>query len=340
MDSPRGVVEPRTGTGNASHARPRVHRFEVWPRPGIGDPRADAVLAEARRMGLPATSLRTARVYLIEAAIDDAQAARIRDVLLTNPVVDDTRDNASPVEKGACIVEVLPLPGVMDPAAQTVEAAIRELTGIASVKAITGIRYDFDGLSREQADLVARRLLFNPAIQTTHSAPHCPREFPHPRKADQTLRHVSLRKLTDTELLKLSREGHLFLSLDEMRAIQAEYRRLNREPTDIELETLAQTWSEHCVHKTLKSTITYRGNAGPDPIRWQGRPGHTVNPDGSVTIHNLLKSTVAAATHELIADGVDWTLSVFKDNSGVIRFDDKHAVCIKVETHNHPSAES
>jgi phosphoribosylformylglycinamidine (FGAM) synthase-like enzyme len=57
-----------------------------------------------------------------------------------------------------------------------------------------------------------------------------------------------------------------------------------------------------------------------------------------VTIHNLLKSTVAAATHELIADGVDWTLSVFVDNAGIIRFDDEHAVCVKVETHNHPSA--
>src|SRR6185295_14358009 len=75
-----------------------------------------------------------------------------------------------------------------------------------------------------------------------------------------------------------------------------------------------------------------------DPINWAGRPGHDINPDGSITIHNLLKSTVAAATHELIADGLDWTLSVFVDNAGVIAFDDDYAVCVKVETHNHPSA--
>ena len=61
-------------------------------------------------------------------------------------------------------------------------------------------------------------------------------------------------------------------------------------------------------------------------------------PDGTIEIDNLLKSTVAAATHELIAEGIDWTLSVFKDNSGVIAFDDQFGVCIKVETHNHPSA--
>ena len=60
--------------------------------------------------------------------------------------------------------------------------------------------------------------------------------------------------------------------------------------------------------------------------------------DGSVTINNLLKSTVAAATFELIDEGVDWTLSVFKDNSGVVALDDDFGVCIKVETHNHPSA--
>ena len=69
-----------------------------------------------------------------------------------------------------------------------------------------------------------------------------------------------------------------------------------------------------------------------------GRPGHEVEPDGTVVIDNLLKSTVAAATHELMADGVDWALSVFVDNAGVIAFDDEHAVCVKVETHNHPSA--
>jgi len=73
-------------------------------------------------------------------------------------------------------------------------------------------------------------------------------------------------------------------------------------------------------------------------IDWTNRPGHEAQPDGSVVIHNLLRSTVAAATHELIADGVDWTLSVFVDNAGIIRFDDEHAVCVKVETHNHPSA--
>ncbi|MEM1423692.1 MAG: AIR synthase-related protein, partial [Planctomycetota bacterium] len=143
--------------------------------------------------------------------------------------------------------------------------------------------------------------------------------------------------LDDAQLETLSRDGHLFLPLDEMRAIRDYYNNAGREPTDIELETLAQTWSEHCVHKTLKSTVTYTPHEG-DAIDWSRLPNTDVHDDRSVTIHNLLKSTVAAATHELIADGIDWTSSVFVDNAGIIAFDSQHAVCVKVETHNHPSA--
>jgi phosphoribosylformylglycinamidine synthase len=162
--------------------------------------------------------------------------------------------------------------------------------------------------------------------------------LPRGHEAPFALREIPIRELSDEQLTKLSRDAHLFLSLEEMRAIRDEYRRLGREPRDIELETLAQTWSEHCVHKTLKSTVRFETLDEDDPILYQGRPGVVPNPDGSFTIQNLLKSTVAAATFKLIDDGIDWTLSVFKDNSGVVEFDERWGVCIKVETHNHPSA--
>ncbi len=98
-----------------------------------------------------------------------------------------------------------------------------------------------------------------------------------------------------------------------MRAIRDHFAALGRDPTDCELETLAQTWSEHCSHKTLKGRIAFQGR----------------------TIDNLLKETIFGATREL---GCDWLVSVFTDNAGVIRFDDEFDVCFKVETHNHPSA--
>lgn len=327
-----------------------VHRIEVRPLPRAGDPLGRSVMHAAAAVGVRPAAVRTARVYLIEAALAGAARDRLRTGLLSDPVLESSLLGASPVPPGAELVEIHPLPGVMDPAALTVERAARELLALADeapIRVVTGWRYDIEGVSRREADELARRLLANPVIEAIHREPHHPARLPTHAGQPFELRRVPITTLDDAALESLSRDGHLFLSLDEMRAIRDEYRRLKREPTDIELETLAQTWSEHCVHKTLKSRITYRHRAVEpsvhqtkthDPIRWEGRPGHTVNPDGSVTIDNLLKSTVAAATHELIVDGVDWTLSVFKDNAGVIAFDERHAVCVKVETHNHPSA--
>src|SRR5206468_1710199 len=114
------------------------------------------------------------------------------------------------------------------------------------------------------------------------------------------------------------RSGQLALNPTEMRAMQDHFRRLDRDPSDVELETLAQTWSEHCSHKTLKG-----------PIDFDGR-----------RIQNLLKETIFAATQEIRSrlGPDDWCVSVFEDNAGVVRFDEKYNVCFKVETHNHPSA--
>jgi len=131
-----------------------------------------------------------------------------------------------------------------------------------------------------------------------------------------------------------------------MKAIQAYFQKQGREPTDIELETLAQTWSEHCVHKTLKSAVD---------LEVRDASGNVVE---SRHYDNLIRDTIFASTQELIRRGTgyqpveteeshglvahatkqDFCLSVFADNAGVIAFDETDAVCFKVETHNHPSA--
>ncbi|NBX24458.1 MAG: phosphoribosylformylglycinamidine synthase subunit PurL, partial [Planctomycetes bacterium] len=186
----------------------------------------------------------------------------------------------------------------------------------------------------------------NPVVHAVHRSPWRPEGFPVAKAHDAVMRRVPLRELDDAALERLSREAHLFLSVEEMRAIQAEYRRRGCEPREIELETIAQTWSEHCVHKTLKSRVRYRelglAPGSPSMIDRAGRmDGHGVE-NGDLIVENLLKHTVAAATHRLTQPGaagsIDWCLSVFVDNAGVIAFDDHHAVCMKVETHNHPSA--
>lgn len=319
-----------------------VHRIEIRPTAAAGDPRGEAVRRAAHRdLGIAIERVSTARVYLIAGPLDAEQLTHIASELLANPVLERWMLGAAPIDPGADVIDIHPLPGVMDPAAITVEAALHDLLDSTAVRVTTGTRYDLHGIHSADADRIARELLANPVIEAIHRSPWQPAAFPDPAAPDQAVRHVSIRDRDDDALMALSKRGHLFLDLAEMRAIQKHYQSIGREPTDAELETIAQTWSEHCVHKTLKSTITYRHEGTPlehDLIDWSSRPHHDRHLDGSVTIHNLLKATVAAATHALIADGLDWALSVFVDNAGIIRFDDDWAICMKVETHNRPSA--
>ena len=123
------------------------------------------------------------------------------------------------------------------------------------------------------------------------------------------------------KLMQTSKKYILSLNLEEMEVIQKYFRTLKREPTDCELETIAQTWSEHCKHKTLASSVDYRWKM--EDGRWKTK-----------TYKNLLKETIFKATKDL---NKKWCISVFEDNAGIIEFDKKNAVAFKVETHNHPS---
>ncbi|MCL2145234.1 MAG: phosphoribosylformylglycinamidine synthase subunit PurL [Endomicrobia bacterium] len=134
--------------------------------------------------------------------------------------------------------------------------------------------------------------------------------------------NIEILKLSDKELINLSKKNTLSLNLEEMKAVQNYFKKLKRNPTVIELETIAQTWSEHCKHKTLTGIIdyTYTDLKGKKTRR---------------VYNNLLKETIFKATVEL---NKKWCLSVFKDNAGVIEFDKNNGIAFKVETHNHPSA--
>jgi len=138
-----------------------------------------------------------------------------------------------------------------------------------------------------------------------------------PRKTES----VSILPLNDEGLLRCSTQKLLSLSLDEMRTIQSYFRSKRREPTDIELETIAQTWSEHCKHKTFRGMIEYSENGSHGSVRR--------------VYLDLLKETIMQATREL---DKSFCLSVFSDNAGVIAFDKYWGIAFKVETHNHPSA--
>jgi phosphoribosylformylglycinamidine synthase II len=124
---------------------------------------------------------------------------------------------------------------------------------------------------------------------------------------------IHLTSASNEQLLQISKELGLGLNIKEMKAIKTHFSKEKRNPTDVELQTIGQTWSEHCYHKTFKGDVaTEKG-----------------------IIKSLFKTHIARATKELNSD---WCLSVFEDNAGIVDFDRGFAVAAKVETHNHPSA--
>ncbi|MCX8015231.1 MAG: phosphoribosylformylglycinamidine synthase subunit PurS, partial [candidate division WOR-3 bacterium] len=214
-------------------------------------------------------------------------------------------------------IEIVYKPGVMDPAAEFIKDNLKEL-GYPNCEIKTAKRYIFIGnLDKNTITMIAKSLLFNPLIQEIADKPNTNifKSFSIP--VNWTLNYIDLGNMSDQELEQLSKSRLLALSLTEMKAIQRHYQKLNRNPTDIELETFAQTWSEHCKHKTFKADI----------ICDFGKKKFLVK--------SLFDTYIKKVTNELYKK---WCLSVFEDNSGVIEFDEQFGINFKVETHNHPSS--
>ena len=128
------------------------------------------------------------------------------------------------------------------------------------------------------------------------------------------LYEINILEADEKDLLKISEEMGLALNLEEMLAVKNYFVSKHRNPTDIELQAIGQTWSEHCYHKTFKGVV--------------------VLPDGR-EINSLFKTFIARVTVEL---NKPWCISVFEDNAGIVHFENDYGIAVKVETHNHPSA--
>jgi phosphoribosylformylglycinamidine synthase len=306
-----------------------IYRIDVRTKAREGE--VDRAGAGVRRaiaeLGTKVGAIETWRIFLLDTAASRDEVGRVATELLADPVVEEARAVEGRLsDPGKSRIEIHLKPGVMDPVADSTEMAIRDM-GLTIREVRTGRAFVIDGeIERSELQRIAGRVLANGVIETVHFDAFVPSEFASGHEYTLKLRHVEIRKLSDEQLTKLSREGHLFLSLPEMKAIQSYYREQDREPTDIELETLAQTWSEHCVHKTLKSAVE---------VEVTDEAGKTV---AHRKYGNLIKETIFDSTMQLMAKGGSFCLSVFADNAGVIAFDETDAVCFKAETHNHPSA--
>ena len=265
----------------------------------------------------------SARGFLLEGDLCEADVQRLTTEVLVDSLV-ETGEATLAGSKREHAYTVLLKPGVMDPVAQTILDAAKMLKlPVAAVRTFRRY-YGPPEISSLDRDTLFRKVLANDAIEQIVVGPVKADHLGIGSAYTFKLVTVPLTTLDDAGLVKLSKEGMLALTLDEMKAVQQHFKEQGREPTDCELETIAQTWSEHCSHKTLKGTITLTDKA----------TGETR------TYKNLLKETVFAATQtirqKLGAD--DWCVSVFADNAGVVKFDDNFHLCFKVETHNHPSA--
>jgi len=292
-----------------------VTKIEVGIKPQFTDVNGENIRANMKNLEITnVASVRSFEIYYLLGELSDSQINKICKSLLTDQITQHFAVNA-PLHAAANNVweaEITYTVGVMDPVEESTLKGIRDL-GINTVSRVkTAKKYHIEGsLSENEKNIILEKILMNKLIQHVVLpneeifAPSPPYHFQR--------KEIQLLDASDVELEQISTEGQLFLNLIEMKTIQAYFRQMDRNPTDVELETLAQTWSEHCVHKTFRGKIEFNGQI----------------------IDNLLKSTVMRVTREL---DKPWCISVFKDNSGVIEFDDEHDVCFKVETHNHPSA--
>ncbi len=302
---------------------------DIYPGEGRANPAAEEITNEAADLGLAEDlTVVAGRGFLLQGDLEREEVERISAELLADGIVEQTvigRAGDANLQQPPHVCErmiyVLPKPGVTDTVAESAMQAIADF-GIEAEAVRTFKKYWVGRLSDEAVELLSAKVLANDAIEQVIVGPLPFSKLEVGSAYDFELLTVPIRELDEEALGRLSLEGQLYLSVVEMQTIQAHFRELGRDPTDAELETIAQTWSEHCSHKTLAGRISYRD----DQTQRQ--------------FENMLKETIFAATVKIReeAGDDDWCVSVFKDNAGIVRFDDDNNIVFKVETHNHPSA--
>ncbi|MCC6187657.1 MAG: phosphoribosylformylglycinamidine synthase subunit PurL [Anaerolineales bacterium] len=322
-----------------------IHCLVIGARNGV-NPAAASLLADAHALGVLAlTDLECYTLYFLEGDIPGSDLDRLSVEVLSDPVAQTSAwrshlgDGVAAFNNAGAqhhVIETAPRPGVTDRVAEEI-ARCAHMLGVASVRrAATGQRFVLHGvLTDAERHFLARRLLANPVIQRYAFGPIEP-SFPEVSQASALVEVIALRELDDAELLAVSRERRAALDLAEMQAVQQYFREAGRDPTDVEFETIAQTWSEHCVHKTFKARITLPRNrpAWHHSLATKDRVGEQIDKPAS-EVDGLLRTYLRATTDRIAAP---WVRSAFVDNAGIVDFDDEFEISFKVETHNHPSA--
>ncbi|HRT27349.1 MAG TPA: phosphoribosylformylglycinamidine synthase subunit PurS, partial [Syntrophales bacterium] len=326
-----------------------VNRIEVGFKRGVRDALGEKVRRRiVEHLHMDVEKVSTVDVFTVEGDLSKGELKAIARGPLSDPVIQRYAVNRGLADDFDWLIEVGFRPGVTDNVGKTAREAIElflgESLGGRAIAVYTSRQYAVSGrVGREGAERIASGLLANELIERYEvvSGRDWDREKGMPAYVPRVVGEgiicvgeIDL-QVGDDELLAISSERLLALNLEEMKAVRryfqdaavVEERRrfgLGEYATDVELEALAQTWSEHCKHKIFNSRITYLEEDGGE----------------GVVIDSLFQTYIKRATQEIREKmgKDDWCLSVFVDNAGVIKFNDDYSLVFKVETHNSPSA--
>ncbi len=266
------------------------------------------ILGEFAEFGIKNINhISTAKVFTF-ADLTPAQTELIKNKLLLEPLW--LRQKESSYKNGLLTIEIGLKPGVTNTERDSIIKAVQDL-GIKELKIQTSKAYTFYGkIEKGKIKKIADKILFNKTVERILADPASIFKSRSPQKLK--VESIPIRNLSLKKLLDLSHQRLLFLSKEELIKIKRHFQKLYRDPTDCEIEILAQTWSEHNFHKTFKAKI---------------RIGKKIKN----SFIERIKKTTDIINHKD-------AMVVFSDNAGIVSFDKKYAISAKTETHNSPSA--
>lgn len=301
-----------------------AHRIEVFTK--VNDTKSILMQQKLSALRYNVSAAKVVEVYTINKKFTKNQLRQIAEIL-SNPVSQTYLiDKAQNEMEFDFALEIGFLPGVTDNVATTAKETINESVHSSTLIFLKG------KLDQSMVEKIGNELANN-LIQRIHIKSH--KKFEADNGMDVVVPKVSLRQSTkvdsisldlpEEELIKLGKEGiknkngtrrgPLALEKSYLETIKNYFKKENRDPTDIELESIAQTWSEHCKHTIFAAKIDNNENG-------------------------LYKGYIKRATNEIRKKKgpQDFCVSVFSDNAGGIIFDENWIITDKAETHNSPSA--
>ncbi len=341
------------GRGKSKNSKPylfllenHLHSIQLLLKPGIHDGDGQRVAEAAQRhLGLRTGRVQSTAVYTVRYPLTAQQLRDFAEQCLQDPVLHEVALNEFRRDpQFQSYILVAKGPGVTDDEGTSAQNALGDFLNQpldTRTQHIFSKRLYLLEENLPPADLrrLAEELLGNKLINRFEVGPADQiRDFtPRPGTSVDNTTHTIDLNVSDEALVQLSKDNLYALNLAEMQAVRAYYQLpetqqerqatgLPAEPTDCELEIIAQTWSEHCKHKEFSALINYR----------DAETGEDYQVDS--LFKTYIKDATAEVDRQLRANGNDWLIKVFSDNAGAVRINDESLFVWKVETHNSPSA--